>query len=143
MVAPLVTKEQLEARIGAQLLQRCADDNNDGQSDPSVVDQILADASGYVRGGMPQYNPADLTPANALVTDELRRLALDAAEMLCAKRRPTVVKRPWMDLKESLDKDLERIMRAQRSLGSNASPTPADTSVSVVSGGTSQANYWP
>lgn len=145
MADPLVTRAQLEARISATMLQRIADDNNDGQGDTNVINQILADASDYVRGGMPQHDPDDLTPANALITGELRRLALDAAEMLCAKRRPTVYKRDWVELKKSVAEDLELLRKAQRSLGSNANPAPAEHTVSVASSTTTvgAADYWP
>lgn len=143
MADPLVTRAQLEARIGVVMAQRIFDDNNDGVADKLVLDQLLADASGYVRGGMPQHDPADLTPANALITDELRRLALDAAEMFCAKRRPTILKKDWKDLKDAIDKDLDRLLKNQRSLGSKTNPTPADGSVSVVSGTPSAIDYWP
>lgn len=143
MADPLVTRAQLETRIGAVTLQRVADDNNDSVADKVVIDQILEDASGYVRGGMPQHDPDDLTPANALITTELRRLALDVAEMMCAKRRPTILKKPWMDLKDSIDKDLDRLIKGQRSLGSKTNPVPADHSVSVASGDPGQGSYWP
>ncbi len=144
MAAAMVTKAQLEARIGATLLQRVADDNGDGQGDNSVIAQILAEASDFVRGGIPQHDPDDLTPANALITGELRRLALDAAEYICAKRRPTILKRDWVELKKSVMDDLELLRKAQRSLGSNASPAPADHSVSVASGAPRDPyDYWP
>lgn len=142
MATPLVTRAQLEARVGATQLQRCVDDNNDGAADKVVVDQLLADASGYVRGGMPQHDPDDLTPANALVTDELRRLALDAAVLMLAERRPTIIKRNVERLREALDASLERLLKGQRSLGSKTNPTPADHSVSIVSGAPA-GDYWP
>lgn len=143
MVAPLITKEQLEARVGAVQLGRCCDDNNDSQGDKVVIDQLLDDASSYVRAGMPQHDPSDLTPANALVTGELRRLALDAAVLMLAERRPTIIKRNIEQAREALESCLDRLLKGQRSLGSKTNPTPADNSVSVVSGGTSQADYWP
>jgi phage gp36-like protein len=145
MAAPLITKEQLEARVGATQLHRCCDDNNDGQGDKVVIDQLLADASGYVRGGMPQHDPDDLTPTNALVTDELRRLALDAAVLMLAERRPTIIKRNVERMREALETSLDRLMKGQRTLGSNTAPAPADHSVSVVSTGTlpSGGSYWP
>lgn len=142
MAAPLITKAQLEARVGAVQLQRCCDDNNDGQGDKIVIDQLLADASGYVRGGMPQHNPDDLTPANALVTDELRRFALDAAVMMLAERRPTIIKRNADKMRENLDQGLERLIKGQRTLGSNTAPAPADQSISVVSTVPSGGSYW-
>lgn len=143
MAAPLITKEQLAARIGAVQLQRCCDDNNDGATEKIVVDQLLADASGYVRGGMPQHDPADLTAANALITDELRRLALDAAVLMLAERRPTIIKRNIENLREALNSSLDRLLKGQRSLGSKTNPAPADNSVSVVSGDPGQSGYWP
>jgi hypothetical protein len=146
MAAPLITKAQLEARVGTTQLQRCCDDNNDGIGDKIVIDQLLDDASGYVRGGMPQHDPDDVTPANALVTGELRRLALDAAVMMLAERRPTIIKGiPAATRRESLDASLERLLKGQRSLGSKTNPTPADHSVSVASSTThtGAADYWP
>lgn len=143
MADPIITKAQLEARIGAVQLGRCCDDNNDGQGDKIAIDQLLADASGYVRGGMPQHDPTDLTPANALITDELRRLALDAAVMMLAERRPTIIKRNVENMREALNSSLSLLLKGQRSLGSKTNPTPADHSVSVVSGDVSQAGYWP
>jgi hypothetical protein len=143
MADPLVTKAQLESRVGATQLQRCCDDNGDGVGDTIVLDQLLDDASGYVRGGMPQHDPDDLTAANALVTGELRRLALDAAVMMLAERRPTIIKRNAEKMRENIESDLERLLKGQRSLGSNTSPAPADNTISVVSNGVGQADYWP
>lgn len=143
MADPLITRKQLENRLGAVTVERLSDDNGDGSADPNVVDQILAEASDFVRGGMPQHNPDDLTPANAIVTGELRRLALDYAEMLAAKRRPTIYKRDWIELKKSVLEDLNLLLKGQRSLGSNDKPKPADNSVSVVSGDPGQGQYWP
>lgn len=143
MADPLVTKAQLESRVGSTQLQRCVDDNGDGVGDKIVLDQLLDDASGYVRGGMPQHDPDDLTPANALVTGELRRLALDAAVMMLAERRPTIIKRSAEKMRENIESDLERLLKGQRSLGSNTSPAPADNTISVVSNGVGQADYWP
>jgi hypothetical protein len=143
MATPLITKAQVEARVGVSQLARCCDDNNDGVGDKIVIDQLLADASGYVRGGMPQHDPDDLTPANALVTDELRRLALDTAVLMLAERRPTIIKRNVERMREAIDASLERLLKGQRSLGSKTAPAPADQSVSVVSGAPSQGDYWP
>lgn len=143
MAAPLITKAQLEARVGAIQLQRCCDDNNDGSADKLTVDQLLDDASCYVRGGMPQHDPDDLTPANALVTGELRRLALNAAVLMLAERRPSIIKRNVEQMREALEAQLDRLIKGQRSLGSKTNPTPADHSVSVASGAPSQGDYWP
>ena len=143
MPDPLVTKAQLEARVGAIQLQRCCDDNGDGQADKITVDQLLADASSYVRAGMPQHNPDDLTPANALITTELRRLALDACVLMLAERRQSIIKRDPEKLRDALEGSLDRLLKGQRSLGSNTNPTPADQSVSVVSGSPSGFDYWP
>ncbi len=143
MAEPLITRAQLEARIGAAQLQRCCDDNNDGATDKIVIDQLLEDASSYVRAGMPQHNPNDLTPANALITTELRRLALDAAVLMLAERRPTIIKRNVEALREALEACLDRLLKGQRSLGSNTNPAPADNSVTVVGGLPLYPDFWP
>lgn len=145
MAAPLITRKQLENRLGREVVQRIYDDNNDGVADADPINQVLSDASSKVRGGLPLYNPDDLTPANALLTDELRRLALDAAVAMTAQRHPGYTKYNWVELMEQIDADLDRIRKGQASLGSNASPTPADHSISVVSGVPNYPPYdfWP
>ncbi len=71
------------------------------------------------------------------------RLALDAAVMMLAERRPTIIKRNAEKMRENIESDLERLLKGQRSLGSKVSPAPADHSVSVASSGPAQADYWP
>lgn len=143
MADPLVTKAQLEARLGAKQFERIFDDNNDGVSDKLSETQLREDASSKVRGGLPGYNPDDMTPANALISGELRRIALDACVAMCAQRRPTVLKMDWKELMDSVNSDLERIRKGQATLGANTNPGPADQSVAVASGDAGQSQYWP
>lgn len=142
MAAPLITKKQLENRLGREVVEKIYDDNNDGVADTDPLQQLLSDASSKVRGGLPLYNPDDLTPANALLTDELRRLALDAAFAMAAQRHSGYINRNWKELMDQVDADLERVRKGQATLGSNSNPTPADNSLSVVSG-ESTSCFWP
>lgn len=143
MPDPLVTKAQLEACLGAPTVERLFDHNNDSAADKPSVDQICAHASSKVRGAIPGYDPADLTPANAIISTELSRLALDAAVALTAKWFPGSSPFNWLELMGQVDKELEMVRKGQANLGSRTNPTEADQSVSVVSGAPSQADYWP
>lgn len=143
MADPLVTKEQIVACLGEDMFARLFDHNDDGASDKPSIDQICAHASSKVRGAIPGYDPADLTPANALISTELERLALDSAVALIAKWWPGSLPFTWLELMQQLDKELEMIRKGQANLGARTNPTEADHSLSVVSGGPSQSGYWP
>jgi hypothetical protein len=139
--AAMVTKAQLERRLGSSVVRRLYDDNNDGAGDPDPILQLCEDGSSKIRGALPLYNPDDLSPANALLTTELRRLSLDAAAAMAAQRIGSGM--DWVSLMAQVDADLDRIRKGQASLGSNSNPAPAEHSVAVVSGEPSQGSYWP
>jgi phage gp36-like protein len=143
MADALVTKAQLEARLSKVTVQRIFDDNNDGVADTDPVTQLLKDASSKVRGALPGYDPDTLTAANAAISEELRRIALDAAVAMAAQRRPTIVKGiDWKEMMEQVDNDLEKVRKGQATLGANTNPTPADHSVTVVTSAVgSSASY--
>jgi hypothetical protein len=142
MADPLVTRAQLEACLGADVIRRFFDKNNDGVADKPSVDLICQHATSKVIASIPGYNPADLTPANAAVSTELSRLALDAAVAMIAKWWPSASPFTWVDLMAQLDRELDMVRKGQANLGSRTNPAEADHSVSVVSGASS-ADFWP
>lgn len=134
MVDPLITRAQLENRLGKTTVQRIFDDNNDGAIDKDTVEQILADASSKVRGALgPWYDSATTTPANSLVAEELRRIALDAAVAMAAQRKPTIIKMDWVDLMKQVDTDLKRIQNGRSNLGTDGPPAQRSQMARVVS----------
>lgn len=123
MATSLITRVELENRLGRTTVQRLSDDNNDGVADKSVVDQILADASSKVRGALgPWYDSATTDSANAAVAEELRRIALDAAVAMAAERRPTIVKLDHVEKMKQVDRDLTRIQNGRSNLGADSPP---------------------
>lgn len=141
--APIITRAQLEACLGAQTVERLFDHNVDGVPDKPSLDQICAHASSKVRGAIPAYDPNDLSPENAAIATELSRLALDAAVAMIAKWWPGSIAMNWIELMQQLDKELEMVRKGQANLGSRTNPTEADNSVSVVSNVSSAIDYWP
>lgn len=139
--AAMITKAQLERRLSRDLVRRIYDDNNDGVGDPDPLQQLCEDASSKIRGALPAYDPDDMSPANALLTTELRRLSLDAAVAMAGQRPGSGL--DWVSLMAQVDADLDRIRKGQASLGSRANPEPADHGVAVVSGPPSGSDYWP
>lgn len=136
----MITADEVKRRLGPDRVRRLYDDNNDGSADTDPLRQLAEDASSKIRGGLPGYDPNDLTSANAALTTELRRLALDAAAAMAAQRCGSGM--DWVPMMQQVDADLDRIRKGIASLGSNANPTPADHSVVVVSAAPS-GDYWP
>lgn len=136
----MITAEEVRRRLGTDRVRRLYDDNNDGAADVGPLQQLAEDASSKIRGGLPGYNPDDLSPANAALTTELRRLALDAAMAMAAQRSGSAM--DWVPMMQQVDADLALVRKGQASLGSNANPTPEDHAVVVVSAAPS-GDYWP
>jgi phage gp36-like protein len=91
MPYPYITQTQLEARISAQALRRCLDDDNDGDADTATVTQFLTDASSKVRTFLAgNHSAATLAAIVTTTPDEVVRLALDVAQAMLAMRHPEV-----------------------------------------------------
>jgi phage gp36-like protein len=115
---PLITKEQLIARLGQNQFDRVFDDNNDGKADKLSEEQVRKDASSKVRGAIgPVYTQAQLTSA----TEELVRITLDVAEAMATRRRPTILKGDWTELMAQADKDLKAVRMTMANLGTDDS----------------------
>lgn len=138
MAAPisLITVEQLENRIGIEVLRRIFDDSNTGQASRSAVMQLCEDASSKVRGGIGfDYDLDAVTQVAAASTAiELRRIALDCAHAMIAIRHPGALKQDGFAMMEQVDRDLKNLRQAQTTLGTKKAPEPADHTASVASG---------
>lgn len=81
-----LTQTDLNRAIGADLVLRLFDDDNDGTADASTLADVIADADAEVNGYIGRvYSPATLA-ADPPAT--LRRLAVDVAVQLAYLRRP-------------------------------------------------------
>jgi hypothetical protein len=139
----LITVEQLENRIGIEIIRRIFDDDNSGQPSGAAVKQLCEDASSKVRGGIGfDYDlDAVTTEAAARTAVELRRIALDCAHAMAAIRHPGALKLDGFALMEQVDRDLKNLRQAQTTLGTKKSPEPADHTASVASGPTRAPFY--
>ncbi len=142
MADQLVTRAKIEACIGAVTVQRLFDHNNDGAADKPSIDLICDQASSKVRGALPGHDPATLTAANALISTELARLALNAALAQIAIWFPGSTPFNGFELMAQTDRELEMVRRGQANLGSRSNPAEADHAVSVVSG-LPGGDFWP
>ncbi len=145
LVITLITPEQLENRVGVEILKRVFDDYNLGEPSAAAVIQICEDASSKVRASVGQdYDLDALTPAAAANTAiELRRITLDCAHAMIAQRHPGAFKLDGWTMMEQVDRDLKAIRLGQASLGTKTAPAPADQTVSVVGSGRNERDYWP
>jgi hypothetical protein len=132
----LVTVEQVENRIGIEVLKRIFDDDNSGQASGAAVQQLCEDASSKVRGGIGfDYDLDAVTPEAAAATAvELRRITLDCAHAMIAIRHPGPLKLDGFALMEQVDRDLKNLRQAQTTLGTKKAPEPADHTASIASG---------
>jgi phage gp36-like protein len=134
MAEPIITKQQLVARLGLVQFTRVFDDNNDGAADKLSEEQIRKDASGKVRGALGLVYDAALL--NADTSDELVRVTLDVAEAMATKRRPSILKGgDWVEMMKQADKDLEMLRKGVANLGITTAPEPAaNHGVRITSG---------
>jgi len=141
----LITPEQLENRIGVEIVKRIFDDYNVGEASSQAVRQLCEDASSKVRASVGQdYDLDALTPQAAASTAiELRRIALDCAHAMAAQRHPGAIKLDGFAMMEQVNLDLKAIRLGQASLGTKTAPAPADQTVSVVGNGFNTRSYWP
>jgi phage gp36-like protein len=120
---PLVAKQDLERRLGADFVRRVFDQDNDGATDKPSVDALCADASSKVRGGLGLVY--DLDSFDPVVATELKRIALDAALAMLARDYPGAYQREWTSLMEQVDRDIEKVRKGIANLGTKQAPEPA------------------
>ena len=134
MAEPIITKDQMVARLGATRFQRAFDDNNDGTSDKLSWEQLARDASGYVRRMLGSvYDPDQLSKETS---DGLTQVTLDVMEAMTARRRPTVMMGlDWVAAMKHADTQIADIRKGIANLGTNAAPEPAANVGATVTSG--------
>lgn len=123
MPYPYVTVEELRARIGGDLLDRALDDDDDGQADVAVMQEVIADASakvaGTLRGNYDLGVVAENTPR------EVKRLTLELATCYIAQRHPEVVRFDWEPRMKQVNTDLKAIRSGENRLDAAGPPEPS------------------
>lgn len=117
-----ITIEDLKDRLSEQVLQQILDDDNDGDPDATVVDRLISDAESKVNAALRNLYtlPLPTPPPN-----EVKRLALDVAEALAARRHPEYVRRDWEKLMSYADGELDKLSTGKRRLDVQSTPEPA------------------
>lgn len=143
MAEPIITKQQLEARLGASVVLRLTDHNNDGVADKTALDQICHDATVRVLRKLgPVYKTGSL-PGDALA--EVASITLDVAQAIAAQRYP-YFSFDWVEMLRQSDKDLDAIRKGLDNLGTGTSSAPepaANHGVRVVSGNPASPDCFP
>lgn len=119
-----LTQTDLVRAIGADLVLRLLDDDNDGTADTSTVSDLIADADAEVNGYVGRvYSPTALA-ADPPAT--LRRIAVDVAVQLAYLRRPELLndkgETPWEARYRRALKKLEEIRKGDFRLDVGADP---------------------
>ena len=120
MADPLITDEQLTARLSASVVRRLLDDDNDGTGDTDIMLQLRKDASAKVRGHIgPVYDP-DTLEEN--IVDEIVRITLDVAQAMAAQRHPEVMRVDGFELMKQAERDLKKVRIGESNLGTTEDP---------------------
>lgn len=120
---PLITKEDLEARISPEFLSYVLDDSGTGDADEDAVSLVIADATTWVRG---KIGPVfDLGTLNADTAGDLKRIALDVAHAYLAQRHPNIMQVDSSKIFDRCSRDIKAIRMGEASLGTEGTPEPA------------------
>lgn len=139
---PLVTRANVERRLGADFVRRAFDHNNDGATDPDSVSELCADADSKVRGGLGLV--LDIDNFDPAIATELRRIALDAALAMLARDFQGAYPKDWIALMAQVDQDIANVRKGIANLGTKQAPEPAaNHGVRVVSGNPDSPDCFP
>jgi hypothetical protein len=139
---PLVTRQNIERRLGADFTQRILDHNNDGVTDLPTIDEICADASSKVRGGLGLIY--DIDTFDPAIATELKRIALDCALAMIARDFQGAYPKDWVALMDRVDLDIANVRKGLANLGTKQAPEPAaNQGVRVTSGNAAAPNVYP
>jgi hypothetical protein len=119
----LITKTDLERRLGPDVVRRIFDHNSDGVADAASLTQICEDASSKVRGALGLVY--DLDQFDPTIATELRRIALDAALAMTARDFHGAYPRDWGMLWEQVKSDLADIRKGMSNLATKEPPERA------------------
>jgi hypothetical protein len=124
-----IDQQALEGHVGADVLRRSLDDDQDGVIDAVPLSKLIASSCGYIGAALGPAYPG--LAAMATVPPEVERLTLDYAEVLLAKRRPTVLQKDWVELLKAVNICIDQLRKGQRNVG-NVAPDPPATSGGTV-----------
>jgi len=131
-----IVQADIEARVSAQVLRQCLDDNNDATADVANVARLIADAESYVEGFL--RKEYDLTAIRALgvaCPNEIKRLCLDVATAYLVDRWPDYVRVDGTKLMDRARRDLMDLSAGKTRLDVVGSPEPAANNGGVVRSG--------
>jgi len=104
----LITRNQIDAHMGARIVARVLDDSGAGDADEDAVNSLLAYASSMLRGKLGTVD--DLSGLNPEVQSEMIRIGLDICHARAAIRHPEVVRLDGMKMMDAAKKDLRDIV---------------------------------
>lgn len=118
------TEDDLNRAVGAALVLRCLDDDNDGTVDAATLAALVADADAEVNGYVTRVYSA--TTLAASPPPALRRLAVDVGVQLMYLRRPEFIGErgdtPWQGRYDRALKRLAEIAAGKFRLDVDGTP---------------------
>lgn len=117
---PLITRDDVSARISPVLLKRCLDDTGQGDADNAAVDVLLDDVSTWIRGKIGPI--AELSTLSAETAGDLKRIACDVFRAYLCERHPEVMRQDASKIFERCAREIKMIRLGEASLGTEAPP---------------------
>lgn len=122
-------KGDLDDRMSAAIVQRCFADDNGDSPNAGPIARFIADACSRLDGVL-RATGLDVPVQNP--PNECKRMALDIAEWMMAKRFPEITRKNWVELKKASDEDLMMLRKGTIRLDiPKAAETPETTPANV------------
>lgn len=130
MAAAYLTQSDLESKIGAAVVLRLLDDDDDGVADEAAVDAVLVAAERFVAGHVSLVYPLVAILADAATLEHVRSLAIPIAVHYAFQRRTEFTTRDgtvYQGAYNEAVKVLDKVRTGKFRLDANGSPvTPSN-----------------
>ena len=115
MAYPFWVEADLAAQIGQETVDQILDDDSDGDADAAPLAWLQERSCNFVETWL-RPNQGELTAIRATTPTAVKRVALDAAEWMAARRWPDYINANWMQLKADNIEELKNLREAMTRL---------------------------
>lgn len=120
----------LQARLGAEVVLQCFDDDNDGAPDTAAIALLQADSDSKIEGYLRGIYSLDAVRADP--PNQVKRLSLDFAVAYAAQRNPAYIRRDWAPLMAAAEREARDLREGRIRLDVEGSPEPAANQGGIV-----------
>lgn len=134
-----ITQTDCERRITSAVLIQIFDDDLDGVADVTTVSEFIEDSEAIIEAAIAKiYGEGGLSALRTQGTScprLVKKLCLDAFEVLAEKRHPEYIRSEWIEQMKMLRQSLEDLRLRHIELDVIGSPEPAENEGGTVESG--------